>query len=211
MRELLPLMDALDRSCYTSGLQALPRQGLLLLLAARALAEKEAREAAAQREAREYASNPHHISNIEGASTAAPHSAAAAAAADAAVEPPAGSNPISLTMLVRAYARMCRRRLVQPVSPNQVFELVDRLLDEGMLAMQSSSSAPGRKSGAAASPAAAMLVGATGKRLSAGAFKGAASGSRTLRVKVQLADLDVALAGSPLYLSLAADVRNGVV
>jgi hypothetical protein len=222
MRELVPVMDALDRS-YTGMLQALPRQGLLLLLAARALAEKEAREATAQREAREYAANPHHLSNIEGASTAAPHSDTAAAAA--AAEPPAGSNPISLAMLARAYTRMCRRRLVTPVTSNMVIELVDRLLDEGMLAMQSGSGGGGsggggggggggtRKSGAASGslPAAAVMVGASGKGLSAGAFKGAASAIRTLRVKVQLADLDVALAGSPLYLSLAADVRNGVV
>jgi hypothetical protein len=108
LRELRPLIEATDRR-YTPALQALPRQGLLLVCAARALAEKSAKEEAARREARDGRLSAHVVANVEGASALTDAARARKKAEEK--EPAAGGAAIPVRVLEASYGRICRKRL----------------------------------------------------------------------------------------------------
>lgn len=192
LRDLVPVLDALERS-YAASLQALPRQGLVLVCAARALAEKEARDTQAIRDAQEAQRLPDGggvDQFMMAPGSAAERRVVSKKEAEERAAAASGSNPIAVAALERAYSSLCRRKLLQPVSHSQFTDLVNRLADEGMLVLQG---------GGRGSASAAASVGC------------GAGSAKTVRVKVQLADLDVALSASPLYQALAADVRNGTI
>ena len=158
----LPHMSGLLRALFDSplvdALAALPVQAHVLVVAARALAEREARRVviAAEVAANNRAGANADIGTYEGAPSISAATASVSAVAASSTsgkrgpgrpgspspsspiavvgEASASSTAITLGALQAAYTAVCRRRLLTPVAAVEFGDLIDRLVADGILA-----------------------------------------------------------------------------
>jgi hypothetical protein len=123
--EMQRLLAASERPVSTV-LRELPQFELILVCAARALAEKEDRARRAAAEAADARINAHVIGSYEGAS-AVTDASRRKRARDAAA-PASGTGAVSLGALQQAYTGLCQRKLMAAVAAGNFGDLLDRLV-----------------------------------------------------------------------------------
>ncbi|RYG42451.1 hypothetical protein EON68_01790 [archaeon] len=217
--------SAVFNSKHLATLRALPPHAQLLVCAARALAEREAKRAAIAADA---AANRHSFVAPSEASDAPGTDAraaagsgrrgrsartAAAAAADAAVEVPSAVTPVSLLALQEALAAFCARVGMSAPSKMDFGDWMDRLLSDGIFALHTggANSAGGGSASSATGGKASTSDATKGRRRTPGANVALAAAWVTtyIRVNVVISELDAALSTTPFYATIAADVHAG--
>jgi hypothetical protein len=152
MADMSAMLAAAYGSRYADVLRALPRQGQVLVCAARALVEREAAKRDAADKAAKFAravartgEASLHTGEYEGAAVLLPGASgagsmgAAGSAAAGGIRdsefPSLTATAITVSQLQAAYTSLCRRRLLAPVGAAEVADLVDRLQADGIITL----------------------------------------------------------------------------